>query len=223
MPASPYPLVLASASPRRRELFALLGLSCRVAVAQVAEVVERGEPPIEVAIRLARAKAEVVAAACPDALVVGCDTVVALEGEVLGKPADGEAARAMLFRLRGRDHAVYTGVAVVGAGRQAVEVARTTVWMRLYSDEEIDTYVASGDPLDKAGAYAIQHRGFHPAAAWEGCYANVVGLPLCHLVRLLREWNVHPTLDVPTACQRYTGQRCQVFRRILTSLPSNKK
>ena len=215
IPASPYPLVLASASPRRRELFALLGLPFRVAVAQVAEVVERGEPPVEVVVRLARAKAEVVAAAHPDALVAGCDTVVALRGEVLGKPADGEAARAMLLRLRGRDHAVYTGVAVVGGGRRAVQVARTTVRMREYTDEEIDAYVASGDPLDKAGAYAIQHPGFHPVATWEGCYANVVGLPLCHLVRLLREWDVHPAVDVPAACQRHTGRRCRVFDGIL--------
>ena len=155
---------------------------------------------MEVVVRLARAKAEVVAAAHPDALVVGCDTVVALGGEVLCKPADGEAARAMLLHLRGRDHAVYTWVAVVGGGRRAVQVARTTVRMREYTDEEIDAYVASGDPLDKAGAYAIQHPGFHPVATWEGCYANVVGLPLCHLVRLLREWDVHPAVDVPAAC-----------------------
>jgi len=219
---TPYPLVLASASPRRRELFALLGLPFRAVATRVEEGVRKGEAPAEVVARLAWAKAKAAAAGHPTALVVGCDTVVALGEEVLGKPADAEAARAMLRRLRGRAHAVYTGVAVVGGGRRAVRVARTTVWMREYGDEEIDAYVASGDPLDKAGAYAIQHAGFRPVASWEGCYANVVGLPLCHLVRVLRSWDVHPAADVPAACQRHTGRRCRVFHSISTLHPSDE-
>ena len=217
MEVSSRSLVLASASPRRKELFALLGLPFRVVAAEIAETVGVGEGPSEAVARLAREKAKAVAAAYPDELVVGCDTVVALGREVLGKPPDRESARAMLRRLRGRDHLVYTGVAVVGGGREAIQVARTVVWMREYTDAEIDAYAASGDPLDKAGAYAIQHPGFHPVAAWEGCYANVVGLPLCHLVRMLRGWGIVPALDVPAACQRYTGRRCRVFRLILAS------
>lgn len=129
----------------------------------------------------------------------------------------------MLLRLRGRTHAVYTGVALVGEGREVIEVATTAVAMRDYARDELDAYVASGDPLDKAGAYAIQHPAFRPVASWRGCYANVVGLPLCHLVRALRVWRVVPPADacseqgrgVPAACQTHTGQRCTVFRDIL--------
>jgi len=209
-------LILASASPRRRELFALLGLPYRATAAAVDETIGEGEPPEHGVARLARAKAVTLAVRHPDALVIGCDTVVALEGEVLGKPADEEEARAMLLRLRGRDHTVYTGVAVMGKGRGAVQVARTTVWMREYSDAEIAAYVATRDSLDKAGAYAIQHPGFRPVAAWEGCYANVVGLPLCHLVRMLRGWGIHPAVDVPAACQSHTGRQCEIFEEILS-------
>ncbi len=208
-------LLLASSSPRRQELFSLLGLPFQVAAAQMEEEAEAGEAPQDMAGRLALAKARVVAALHPEALVVGCDTVVALRGEVLGKPADAAEAGAMLRRLRGRPHRVCTGVAVVGQGREAVEVAETTVLMRPYSDVELVAYIASGDPLDKAGAYAIQHPVFRPVASWEGCYANVVGLPLCHLVRLLRAWSVVPAADVPAACQSHTGKACSVFREIL--------
>ncbi len=211
----PHRLILASGSPRRRELFALLRLPFEAVTTQVDERPMEGEPPPEVVARLAQAKADRAAEVYPAALVVGCDTVVALGGEVLGKPTDAEEARTMLLRLRGRGHAVYTGVAVVGEGHRAVQVVQTTVRMREYTDGEIEAYVASGDPLDKAGAYAIQHPTFRPVAAWEGCYANVVGLPLCHIVRMLREWGIRPATDVPAACQRHTGQRCHVFHSIL--------
>jgi len=203
-------LVLASASPRRRELLSLLGLPFRVVRAQVDEAAMAGERPARTAGRLALAKARAVAARCPGALVVGCDTVVALEGEMLGKPADAEEARAMLSRLRGRTHTVYTGIALVGEGQETGTVVATEVVMRAYTDAELSAYVASGDPLDKAGAYGIQHPLFHPVGSWNGCYANVMGLPLCHLARLLQGWGVVPPADVPAACQAHTGQRCAV-------------
>jgi hypothetical protein len=101
-------------------------------------------------------------------------------------------------------------------------VAETRLAMRTYTDAEMAAYVASGDPLDKAGAYAIQHPGFHPVAELQGCYANVMGLPLCHLTRALRAWNVEPPHDVPAACQDHTGRRCPVYATILAGRPNRQ-
>jgi MAF protein len=218
-------LLLASASPRRRELLALLGLSFEVSVADVAEDPLMDELPAMLVARLSQAKAR---AACStpgqrDAtyvptLVIACDTVVALDGELLGKPRDASEASSMLQRLRGRSHDVYSAVTLLepATGDTTTDVAATQVVMRAYTDAEIAAYVASGDPLDKAGAYAIQHSGFHPVAENQGCYANVVGLPLCHLTRCLQRWGSEPPHDVPTACQAHTGHHCLVYATILT-------
>jgi len=136
---------------------------------------------------------------------------------VLGKPADGGEAVAMLRRLRGREHLVFSGLAALSpsTGQQATELARTTVWMRPYSDGEISRYVASGDPLDKAGAYAIQHRAFNPVAYIQGCYASVMGLPLCHLMRALSRLGLALSVDVPRVCQDFTGHHCLIAGKIL--------
>jgi predicted house-cleaning NTP pyrophosphatase (Maf/HAM1 superfamily) len=136
---------------------------------------------------------------------------------ILGKPADDVEAELMLSRLRGRTHQVYTAVAVydVCAGRLAGNLCVTDVPMRRYSKEEMLAYIATGDPLDKAGAYAIQHPGFNPVQNLQGCYANVMGLPLCHLTRSLREFDVHPGVDVPIACQESLGFNCQIFHQVL--------
>jgi predicted house-cleaning NTP pyrophosphatase (Maf/HAM1 superfamily) len=127
----------------------------------------------------------------------------------------------MLRCLRGRSHSVYSAVTLVEAatGNTLTDVAETGLRMRAYTDAEIAAYVASGDPLDKAGAYAIQHPGFHPVAELQGCYANVMGLPLCHLARCLRTWGVEPLCEVPTTCQVHTGRRCAVYPTILNSKP----
>ena len=210
-------IILASASPRRRELLALTGLPFRALPASVEESVAAG-PAADAAARLAQAKARAVAALHPQAIVLGCDTVVALDGTVLGKPSGADEARAMLARLRGRTHFVYSAIALAREGHELAQVAETAVTMRDYTDAEMESYVSSGDPSDKAGAYGIQHPTFHPAASWVGCYANVLGLPLCHLTRALRAWSVVPPAAVPTACQTHTGQRCTVFPHIL-SLP----
>jgi len=210
-------LVLASASPRRRELLALLGLAFQAVATRADETIPPGELPADSAARLARLKARTALDRYPHALVLGCDTVVALDGDILGKPADPGEARLMLERLRGRTHEVCTAVVLLGAAREMCQVATTTIRMRDYSQTELEAYVASGDPLDKAGGYAIQHESFRPVAEWRGCYANAVGLPLCHVVLGLRSWSVVPPADVPAACQRETGQRCQVFRRLLAS------
>jgi len=207
-------LLLASASPRRRELLALLGLPFKTTTPDVDEAPMANESPASLVVRLSQAKARAVRS---DALTIACDTVVALEGEVLGKPRDGAEASAMLRRLRGKSHSVYSAITLLekAAGRKATELARTKVRMRSYTQAEISAYVAKGDPLDKAGAYAIQHTGFHPVAALRGCYANVVGLPLCHLARRLRAWGIEPPHDVPTACQAHTGRRCAAYTAIL--------
>lgn len=194
----------------------LLALSFLAQPAQADEEVEDHEEPSEVALRLSRAKASELADAYPGTLILGCDTIVSLAGQILGKPTDAEEARAMLTRLRDRSHSVYTGLTLIGAGQESSHLVETRVTMRDYTDDELATYIASGDPLDKAGAYAIQNRDFHPVASWEGCYANVVGLPLCHIARELSAWSVISPIDVAVVCQAYTGQRCALFSQILS-------
>ena len=212
-------LLLASQSPRRRELLALLGLPFEVTRANVAEEPLAHESPAALVFRLSQAKARAICAEPgPGVLVIACDTVVALDGEVLGKPHDAGEAIAMLRRLRGRSHAVYSAVTLLepATGRSVTDVAETRVVMRTYTEADVTSYVASGDPLDKAGAYAIQHPGFHPVARLQGCYTNVVGLPLCHLTRQLRTLGIEPPHDVPTACQAHSGRDCPVYPAILT-------
>ncbi len=246
----PSRLVLASQSPRRRELLKLMGLPFEVTAADVAEAPRADETPVELVTRLSRAKADAASAVpppvpgplaetrgigraepdCqhrddvyPHTLVIACDTIVALEKEpgetrVLGKPHDPEEAMEMLRLLRGNSHLVYSAVTVLdGARHTTTELAETQLTMRAYTESEIAAYVASGDPLDKAGAYAIQHQGFHPVREIAGCYASVMGLPLCHLTRCLRRWGCSPTTDVPTACQAHTDHRCEVYREIIGS------
>lgn len=209
-------LLLASQSPRRRELLTLLELPFKATATHVAEISRPNEPPDELVVRLSQAKARAVVA-CSNTIVIACDTIVVLDGEILGKPRGATEALAMLRRLRGRSHVVYSAITLLEAatGRTLTDVAATQVTMRAYTDAEIAAYVASGDPLDKAGAYAIQHLGFHPVAELQGCYANVVGFPLCHLTRCLRAWGIVPSTDVPAACQSHTGCRCWVHQCIL--------
>jgi MAF protein len=224
----PERLILASASPRRRRLFSLLEVPFIAAAADVDEEIEEGESPQEMVCRLSLAKARAVALSYPGGLIVAADTTVALDGDVLGKPADEAEAVAMLRRLRRREHTVLSGVTVYhpapllsppqgweGLGQAITELAESTVLMRAYADEEVSRYAASGDPLDKAGAYAIQHHDFSPVERIGGCYANVMGLPLCHLARALAQFGVTLTVDVPQACHGFTGYRCLVTGEIL--------
>ncbi len=206
----PVDLVLASASARRREMLALLGLPFRSRAAQVDETPLPAELPAQTVLRLAQAKARAVADD-PAALVVGCDTVVVVDGRVVGKPADAAEARAILERLRGDQHAVCSGLALRWNGREVLLGVETLVIMRDYANQDVETYIASGDPFDKAGAYGIQHPTFRPVARWQGCYANVMGLPLCHLAHALRTWGVALPANVPAACQAHTGQTCTAW------------
>jgi septum formation protein len=181
------PLVLASGSPRRRELLAQAGYRFEVRVSSVAEARRPDEDAIRFATRLAREKAEDVFAHCsPGAIVLGADTVVACDGEVMGKPADAADATRMLLRLSGRTHQVVTGVAVVwGEGSAEVAAELTHVTVRTISPQEVSEYVAGGEPMDKAGAYAIQGYAGRWIPRINGCYFNVVGLPLALVTSLL--------------------------------------
>ena len=205
-------LILASGSPRRRDLIALLRLPFIIKAASVDESAIDGESPAELVRRLSQVKALAIAGARPDELVVAADTVVVLDGQILGKPLDGADAGLMLRLLRGRRHNVFSGVSVwhPASGRLVSEVSDSAVWMRDYSDDEIAGYVESGDPLDKAGAYAIQHPAFDPVARVEGCGLGVMGLPLCHLGRALAEFGVIIPPDVPGACQAFNQKECGV-------------
>ncbi|MBI2156795.1 MAG: septum formation protein Maf [Candidatus Rokubacteria bacterium] len=183
-------LILASASPRRREL---LGRICPAFTVVPADVDESLDPgPVAAAVeRLALRKARAVASGARDAVVLAADTVVVVDGVVLGKPAGPAEARAMLRRLRGRVHEVVTGVAVVdAAGREASLSVTTRVLMAAYSDATLHAYAASGAPLDKAGAYAIQDRDGALVDGLAGSYTNVVGLPLEATRRLLEGFGV---------------------------------
>jgi MAF protein len=171
-------LVLASASPRRRTLIALLGLEWRVAPADIDEEAHLLSEPMVGAVNVAVAKARAVRADA-DELVVAADTLVVVDDDVLGKPATPGEARAMLERLRAGAHRVLTGVALAGGDLAWAGVVDTRVVMRDYAAAEVEAYIARGEPFDKAGGYAVQDATFRPVARLEGCYLNVVGLPLC--------------------------------------------
>lgn len=185
------PLVLASASPRRRALLTMLGLDFTVAPSDVPEPVLPGIEPSALVRHLAFEKALAVAPAHPESLVLAADTIVVLDGDVLGKPTDADDARRMLRRLAGQRHCVFTGLAFVHLATQRRIAAHeaTEVCFGEMSDGEIDAYVASGSPLDKAGAYGIQDdRGALFIRRMEGDYYNVVGLPLHRLYRTLQQY-----------------------------------
>lgn len=183
-------LVLASGSPRRSELLRLLGLEFRVVVPDVDESRLPDEEPDHYVERVARMKAE--AASHPDAVVLAADTTVVYEGRVMGKPRHPAEARAMLARLSGQIHAVFTGVAVRSDGTVTSDVDRSLVRMTEMTDDEIARYVDSGEPIDKAGAYALQGLGGMFVEWVEGSPSNVIGLPLHLVVRLLRAHGIDP-------------------------------
>ena len=212
--------ILASASPRRSELLALTGWSFTAAPASVDESPRPGETPEGLADRLARAKAQAAAGAAPNgSWVLGADTLVVDGGVVLGKPGDTPEALDMLNSLRGHTHHVITSLALIDpvSGEVYSESCRSEVRMRDYSTEEAHAFVGRGEAWDKAGGYAIQDSQFHPVDLQhlQDCFANVVGLPLCHLVRAARRAGLKPPQDVPRACQAHTDYRCPVYQDIL--------
>jgi MAF protein len=203
-------LLLTSQSPRRREMLAWLGLPARLTQADVDETAYNWERPSETAVRLAFAKVQAAAPSDGDVWILGADTVVDLNGVALGKPADSAEARAMLHQLRERSHAVHTGVALYHPGTRQMCTRRvtSTVHMRAYTDAEIETYVCSRDPIDKAGAYAIQNTVFRPVANVDRCYANVVGFPLCAIAALLEAWDLVLNVNMQALCLEHFDYLC---------------
>lgn len=194
----------------------LTGWNVEARPAEVEERQQLGEAPEMMTQRLAVAKARTT----DGELMLGADTVVVQDDQVLGKPADAAEARRMLEMLRGRRHRVVSSIALVDAeGRTlATDTCVSEVPMRDYAEGELETYLSSGSPLDKAGAYGIQDGGFQPVSMDEmrDCFANVMGLPLCHLVRCMRRLGHEPATDVPAACRAHTGYDCRVFPAILS-------
>ena len=184
-------IVLASQSPRRRELLERLGLPFRVIVPDIDEHMDRPLPPAELVAAISGEKARAAQSlAGPDAIVIAADTVVALEGAVLGKPADGADAARMLAALAGRTHFVYTGLTVLWGETSRTVSEETAVTFRPLTEREIAAYVRTGEPLDKAGAYGIQGYGALLVEGIRGDYYNVMGLPVCRLGLLLGELGV---------------------------------
>lgn len=181
-------LILASSSPRRQELLCKEGIEFEVCPANIPEEQRPGEPPVDYAVRLAQEKALKIAAKFPDAFVLGADTIVVVDGEILGKPASPQDAARMLAMLSGRTHQVITAVSLVAPGKRIDTRSLTTaVHFRALTSQEIEQYVAGGEPMDKAGAYAIQGGAAPWVTRLEGDYSNVVGLPLPLVKEMLRD------------------------------------
>jgi septum formation protein len=218
-------LILASNSPRRRELLDLGGWQFVVKPAMLDERPEPGERPETTVTRLAVEKAQAIAQSLAgqdlysgqDYLVLACDTAVVDGSAILGKPADVVEAARMLQQLQGRTHQVYTAIALQRSQDGALfqDVCVTEVLMRPYTDQEMQDYIGSGDPFDKAGGYGIQHVSFHPVEELAGCYANVMGLPLCHLARRMIRLGLPPPHDLPQACQAALAYTCPVYKQVL--------
>jgi septum formation protein len=216
-------LFLASNSPRRRELLALGGWEFDILSTKVDETPLPDEDGIDYVKRLAKSKVDNAANQEGfDGVIIAADTSV-IENlangstRILGKPRDQAEAVEMLRALRGQTHQVHTAMVILNSqdGTLWSDFCTTNVTMRNYNDAEIKDYISSGDPMDKAGAYAIQHAGFHPVERLDGCFANVMGLPLCHLTRSLAQFGITPQADVPQACQAALGYNCPVYHKIL--------
>ncbi len=208
-PEPPPTLILASGSPRRRDLLGAFGIPFQIIVSDAPEAIDPSLLPEAQAVVLAERKARAVAANLASGLVLGADTIVALDGEFLGKPANDRQAARMLRRLSGREHRVVTGLAVIEAATGSARTSSvfSTVRFQLLRDDDIARYIATGESHDKAGAYAIQGRGAELVAALHGCYTNVVGLPLCETARLL--CNVGMVIpDTWPGCRLPDGSKC---------------
>ena len=211
-------LTLASSSPRRRELLTDLGLPFQVIPSNAPEEQLLGESAEEMVERLSRDKAMVVAGQLTEGFVIGGDSTVVLNGRSIGKPEDEAEARSMLRELRGTSHQVSTGLTVINAatGQTLTDHMTADVQMRSFTDSEMEESIASGTPMDKAGAYAIQDQVFRPAVMTSGCYSNVVGLPLCRLVEMLGELGYPVPANLPPSVGDECLVRCPFSESALT-------
>jgi len=216
-----YEFILASASPRRQKLFGLVQTPFLVKPADVDERQKSGESPRDYVLRLAQTKARAVGqdvAEVPsrEMLVIAADTTVVSQGEILGKPATPDQARDMLLQLQGQPHQVYSGLAVYhpDKDRMLSEVVETQVTLRTFDEQDLEAYIDSEDPFDKAGAYAIQNDEFQPVRSFEGCYANVMGLPLCRLEKMLQSCGASLSGNVPVQCQEQYNFDCHIPEKL---------
>jgi septum formation protein len=209
---------LASNSPRRREMLAWVNWDWDASAANIDESQQPEETAREYVIRLAAEKANFpIPGIQPQDIVIAADTIVVLDENILGKPMNNEQALGMLTNLRGRGHLVMTAIAIRSDdhGNSRHDICKTRVQMRAYTDQEIRQYVASGDSLDKAGAYAIQNDSFHPVVDFNGCFASVMGMPLCHLERTLRDLPNYDQKEMATICQNHLKYICPITDRVM--------
>ena len=208
-------LILASTSPRRNELLRLLAIPFEKRPSNTDETHSDDVDAVAYVRQMAREKGLAVLHADGE-WILSADTIVALDGQVVGKPADEDEAYEILRALRARGHKVYTALCLrtENGGVTMESLCTTDVFMRDYTEDELAAYIASADYKDKAGGYAIQHKQFHPCTGVEGCYANVMGLPLCHLAVLLESAGCKLDVDVPQSCQRYNHITCEVYPQI---------
>lgn len=188
MPSSTKKLILASRSPRRLELLQSLGLEFEVSPSKAEEITDPEQSPEQNAVKIARDKARWVARQNPGSYILGADTMVVLDREIIGQPVDEEDAFRILTKLAGKQHRVITGVVLITPDDEEYETAETsTVSIKSVGEDKIRSYIATGEPLDKAGAYAIQGEGSCLVESWEGSWSNIVGLPLEALTRLFQQ------------------------------------
>ena len=199
-------------------MLSFIGIPFDVASADVDESLDPNESPRDYVLRLAEAKARALARNDAKAqIIIGSDTAVVDAGETLGKPRDKSEAESMLRQLRGRTHQVYTGIALYDERSDKVfsELCISDVPMRDYSDAEMDAYISTGDPMDKAGGYAIQNGDFAPVEHFDGCFASVMGFPLCHLARSLKKAGIEVSADLPQACRSSLNYECTISDAVL--------
>ncbi len=209
---------LASNSPRRRQILTWAGWQLEPISSKGDETMLENEAPEQYVRRVAELKSRVdLGSASNSDFIISADTIVVFGGKILGKPKDSRDATAMLASMRAREHWVMTAIAVRRVEQKSArfELCRSQVRMRAYSDAEIQSYVDSDDPLDKAGAYAIQDKSFHPAEDFAGCMASVMGMPLCHLERLLRRDADYTWTDWPSICQKKLEYTCPITGRVM--------
>jgi len=217
--------ILASLSPRRQELIQLCGYPYEIKIVPVDENSIAYPDPVQNCIQTAQLKSNALAnslnaASGSGSLVIAADTIVAVDGQMLGKPRNRADAFDMLILLRGRSHEVHTGVSIIdlGSGQEVNGVHTAEVRMRSYSDNEIVDYVATGDPLDKAGAYAIQHPQFKPVEQLSGCFLGVMGLSICHLLQLLSLLDVPMAADLNSLSTAHQQYQCPLLAKIALKL-----
>jgi MAF protein len=209
-------ILLASNSARRRQLIKLTGWNVTFTSADIDESRRLGEPAREYVTRLAREKAHKYINQTRVDYILAADTVV-VNGEIIfGKPVDAGDALAILIALRGHTHQVLTALTLMnpGKGEEVEDLCISEVPMRSYSTEELEAYIRSGDPMDKAGAYAIQNREFHPVEAFSGCFASVMGMPLCHLERSALRCGLVPMENLSKRCQETLGYTCSIHEAV---------